>query len=317
GFWTYAERGCEKAAKDLDVELVFRRPEAGTSVAQQNIINDLMVTGIKGLAISPNDATNLQDFLKNKVASKIPLVTQDNDVPDHSVRRCYIGTHNYRAGRAAGALVAKAKPNGGKIAIFVGQMDAPNAVERRQGLLDYLAGIQQTEIGAKTPPDAADLAVGKYTLVGTRTDDGLEPNCLNKAQEILRLYPDIDCLIGLWEYNPPALLRAVKGSQSKPAIVGFDENFQTLEGIQSGDIIGTVVQNPYEFGYQSIKILAGLARGDDSVLKNRKDIDAQNRIYIPHRIIVKNPGNATIGDSPTVDVDVFFPEMKKLKGEVR
>ena len=317
GFWTYAERGCEKAAKDLDVELYFRRPKKGTSVAQQDIINELLVLGIKGLAISPNDATNLQDFLKNKVASKIPLVTQDNDVPDPSVRRCYIGTHNYRAGRAAGALVEKAKPNGGKIAIFVGQMDAPNAVERRQGLLDFLAGIQQTEIGAKTPPDAANVAFGKYTLVATRTDDGLESNCLNKAQEILLVHPDIDCLIGLWEYNPPALLRAVKGSKSKPKIVGFDENFQTLEGIQSGEIIGTVVQNPYEFGYQSIKILAGLARGDDSVLKNRKDIDAQNRIYIPHRIIVKNPGNTAIGDSPTLDVEVFFPEMKKLKGEVK
>jgi ribose transport system substrate-binding protein len=317
GFWTYAERGCEKAADEMGVELVFRRPEASSSVAQQNIINDLMVTGIKGLAISPNDATNLQDFLKNKVASKIPLVTQDNDVPDPSVRRCYIGTHNYRAGRAAGALVEKAVPDGGKIAIFVGQMDAPNAVERRQGMLDYLAGRQQTEIGDKTPPDATNLPVGKYLLVGTRTDEGSEPNCLAKAQEILRVEPDLKCLIGLWEYNPPALLRAVKGSKSKPAIVAFDENFQTLEGIQSGDIYGTVVQNPYRFGYESIKILAALARGDDSVLTKRKDIDAQNRIYIPHRIIVKNPGNVTIGDSPTLDVDVFFPEIKKLRGEIK
>jgi ribose transport system substrate-binding protein len=313
GFWTYAERGCEKAAREADVELVFRRPETGTSVAQQNIINDLMVKGIKGLAISPNDAGNLQDFLKNKVASKIPLVTQDNDVPDPSVRRCYIGTHNYRAGRAAGALVEKAVPKGGKIAIFVGQMDAPNAVERRQGLLDYLAGRQQSEIGEKTPPDAANLPVGKYTLVGTRTDDSSEVNCQNKAQELLRVEPDIACMIGLWEYNPPALLRAVKGSKSKPAIIAFDENFQTLEGIQSGDIFGTVVQNPFQFGYESIKILAALAKGDDSVLKNRKDIDAQNRIYIPHRIIVKNPANTTIGDSPTLDVEVFFPEIKKLK----
>ena len=62
------------------------------------------------------------------------------------------------------------------------------------------------------------------------------------------------------------------------------------------------------------RLLAGLAKGDESVLKDRKDIDAQNRIYIPHRVIVKNPGNVTIGDSPTLDVEVFFPEMKKLQG---
>ncbi len=318
GFWKYAERGCEQAAKDLDVELVFRMPKAGTSVEQQNIINDLMVIGVKGIAISPNDPSNLQDFLKTKVSSKIPLVATDNDVPDPSVRRCYLGTHNYRAGRAAGALVEKAAPNGGKIAIFVGQMDASNAVERRQGVLDHLAGIEQTEIGAKTPPDAADVTFGKYTLVATRTDDSNETNCLNKAQEILRVHPDIACMIGLWEYNPPAILRAVRGSTKvKPAIVGFDENFETLEGIQSGEVYGTVVQNPYLFGYDSIKILAGFAKGDEGVLKNRKDLDAQNRIYVPHRIIVKNPGTSTIGNSPTLDVEVFYPEMKKLKGEVR
>src|SRR5437660_1211114 len=81
-----------------------------------------------------------------------------------------------------------------------------------------------------------ELEVGKYTLGGTRTDDSSESKCQNKAEEILRLDPDIVCMIGLWEYNPPALLRAVRGSKSKPAIVAFDENFQTLEGIQSGEI---------------------------------------------------------------------------------
>ena len=41
-----------------------------------------------------------------------------------------------------------------------------------------------------------------------------------------------------------------------------------------------MVQNPFMFGYESIKILAGLAKGDESVLKNRADIDAQNRIFL-------------------------------------
>ena len=33
------------------------------------------------------------------------------------------------------------------------------------------------------------------------------------AEEILRLHPDIACMIGLWEYNPPALLKAVQGAK--------------------------------------------------------------------------------------------------------
>jgi ribose transport system substrate-binding protein len=167
----------------------------------------------------------------------------------------------------------------------------------------------------KDPPNATDLKVGRYTLVDTRTDDGKENICQEKAEEILRIHPDVACVIGLWEYNPPALLRAVRGSkqESKPAIVGFDENFQTLDAIQSGEIVGTVVQNPYQFGYDSIKILAALAKGDESIFKNYK-MDAEKRIFIPHRVIVKSPGDSRIADSPPIDVDVFYPEMKKLKG---
>lgn len=314
GFWTYAERGCEKAARDFDIQLEFRRPAKNTAAEQQQIIEELMVLGVKGIAISPNDPGNFVSFLKNKVSSKIPLITQDNDVPDISVRKCYIGTHNYRAGRAAGALVKKAIPKGGKVAIFVGQMDATNAVERRQGVLDVLAGVDREEIKDKTPPDARNEKFGDYLLVETRTDDGAENICQQKAEELLRITPDLACLVGLWEYNPPALLRAVKGSTTKPAIVGFDENFQTMEAIQKGDIIGTVVQNPYQFGYESIKILARLAKGDAGVLV-RPDMDEQKRIYIPHRVVVKDPGNEKIGNSETVDVDKFYAEIKKLKGE--
>ncbi|MCI0643017.1 MAG: substrate-binding domain-containing protein [Gemmataceae bacterium] len=317
GFWTYAQRGCEAAAKELDIELMFRRPEQGTAAKQQEIIEELLVKGVKGIAISPNDPTNLQGFLKTKVASRIPLLTQDNDVPDTKVRRAYIGTHNYRAGQAAGALVERALPKGGKIAIFVGQMDATNAVERRQGVLDFLAGKKQDEIGERTPANATNVKFGNYLLVDTRTDGGKADICQQKAEELLLLHDDLDCLVGLWEYNPPALLRAVRTSKNaqKPAIVAFDENFQTLEAIQSGEIVGTVVQNPYMFGYESIKILAALAKGDDKALKDRKDIDAENRIYVPHRIIIKGAGDTKIADSATIDVDVFYPEVKKLKGE--
>jgi ribose transport system substrate-binding protein len=317
GFWTYAEKGCQQAAKEFDVQLEFRRPSESTSAKQQQIIEELLVIGVKGISISPNDPSNLVSFLKTKVTPKAQVIAADNDVPDPEARRCYIGTHNYRAGRAAGVLVERAAPKGGKIAIFVGQMDATNAIERRQGVLDHLAGQKQDEIGARTPADAKDIKVGKYVLVDTRTDDGKEEICQQKAEEILRTTPDLACIIGLWEYNPPAMLRAVRSSKNptKPAIVAFDENFTTLEAIQSDEIAGTVVQNPYMFGYESIRILAGLAKGDESVLKNHKNIDKENRIFIPHRVIVKEAGKERIADSETIDVDTFYAEVKKLRGE--
>jgi ribose transport system substrate-binding protein len=299
-FWTIAQRGTEKAAKELDVDVEFKMPpEGGGAPAQRQIIEDLLTLGVKGIAISPNDAANNVGFFR-EVSAKVPLVTQDSDVPDPKVRRCYIGTDNYKAGKAAGELVKKAAPDGGKFMIYVGQLDVQNAVERRQGVLDELAGMKD----AKGEPDGDYKKYGKWTLLDTMTDGAQANKCLQNTEDTLTKYPDVKVLVGLWEYNPPAMLRAVKAAkqEGKVAIVGFDENDETLQGIKDGHIIGTIVQNPFMFGYEAVKILTGLAKGDESVLK-RPDIDAQGRLYVPHRTITKN------------NVEEFHTELKKLKGQ--
>jgi ribose transport system substrate-binding protein len=307
-FWTIAQKGTLKAEKDFDADVEFKMPADGSAEAQRQIIEDLLNKGIQGIAVSANDAKNSVGFFKNQVAKKVPLIMQDNEVPDPSARRCYIGTNNYVAGRAVGELIAKAVPKGGKIAIFVGRMDAQNAIERRQGVLDYLMNpkSEQKELDAITLADAADMPLGdKYILVGTKTDLNKAEDCQNYARQLLLQHADLACLVGLWAYNPPALIRAAReaGRQNKVAIVGFDEDYQTLEGVKSGEVYATVVQNPFEFGYQSVKILAGLARGDESVLKSRTDLDAQGCIYIPHRVITRD------------NVGPFFDELKQLKGK--
>ncbi|MBI1830577.1 MAG: substrate-binding domain-containing protein [Planctomycetes bacterium] len=306
GFWTFVQKGAEKAAAESDVQLEFRKPSEDSAKMQREIIEDLMNRGYKGVAVSPNDPENNLGFFKDTVAKKLALVMADNDLPEPAARRCYIGTHNYRAGRAAGDLVKKALPKGGKIAIFVGKMDASNAKERRQGVLDVLAGKDLKDMGELTPAGAKGIDLGNgFHLIDTRTDNSKEPECQAKAEDLLNSHPNVDCLIGLWEYNPPALLRAVHNSKnsSKPKIVAFDENPQTLDGIRKGDIVGTIVQNPFEFGYQSIKILAGFAHGKDDVLKSYPAMTKDNAIFIDHRIIVRD------------NVDEFEASVKKILGQ--
>jgi ribose transport system substrate-binding protein len=302
-FWTFAQKGAEKAAAEFDVEMEFKKPQKGTAQVQREIIEDLINRGFTGVAVSPNDPANSLAFYKNTVAPKMSLVMTDNDLPDATARKCYIGTHNYRAGRGAGELVKKAFPNGGSIAIFVGQIDSPNALERRQGVLDVLAGKDLKHMGEVTKPDAANLDLGNgYTLIATRIDGTKEEDCQAKAEDLLNNHPKVSCLIGLWEYNPPALLRAVRNSKNvaKPLIVAFDENDQTLNGIKSGEVVGTIVQNPYEFGYQSIKVLASIAKSKDDVLATWPGIEKGNSIFVPHRVVTKD------------NVAAFEAEVKKI-----
>src|SRR5262249_50274220 len=151
----------------------------------------------------------------------------------------------YQAGRAVGKMVKEAMPNGGKIAIFVGQLEPLNARQRQRGVLDELADAPEPANINKIERGADGQMYGKYFLHRTYTDQPVgEQKAKENADDALtELKKEKDvCLIGLWAYNPPAILSAVKDAKrtGDVKIVGFDEDFATLQGIQDGHIYATV-----------------------------------------------------------------------------
>jgi len=277
-FWAIARRGTEAADAELaDAQVEFRIPSDGTAAEQRRIIDDLLAKGIDGIAISPVDPANQTEMI-NQVASQALVVTQDSDAPN-SQRAVYIGTDNVAAGRQAGQLIKEALPEGGQIVIFVGKLDAQNAKERLQGIKEEIAGT-------------------KIEIIDTRTDDADHARAKANAADALVKYTEVDCLVGLWSYNGPAILNAVKeaGKVGKVKIVCFDEEDQTLAGVKEGAILGTVVQQPYEFGYQAIKMMKRILDGD------RSGIPPSKQIFVPTLIIKKD------------NVDEFTRRLNELRG---
>ncbi len=263
-YWTIARKGVEKADAELtDVTVEFKMPGSGAADEQKRIMDDLVSTGISGIAMSPVDPDN-QTQLINDTAKKALVITQDSDAPS-SDRSLYIGTDNVAAGRQAGELVKEALPNGGKIMVFVGKSDARNAKERYQGLKEALTG-------------------SKVEIIDLRTDDTDRARAKTNAADTLVKYPDVAALVGLWSYNGPAILNALKDANKvdKVKIICFDEEDETLAGVKEGAIFATVVQQPFEFGYQSVKLMAQILKGDRSV------IPANKQINVPTLVIKKD-----------------------------
>ncbi len=253
-FWTIARSGCEDAERTLgNVEVDFRIPSTGGAAEQQQILDDLLAKGVDGIAVSPIDPANQTAFL-DKIASQTLLICHDSDAPA-SKRVAYIGTDNFAAGEEAGKLIKEALPEGGKIMVFVGATDAENAKQRFGGIKKAIEG-------------------SKVEVIDVRTDDTDTVRAQKNAEDTLVKYPDIAALVGLYNYNGPAILNAVRsaGKQGKVKIVCFDENDETLEGVSSGDIYGTVVQQPYEFGKQAITKMAQHLAGDKTALAEVKQI---------------------------------------------
>lgn len=261
-FWTIASKGVADAAAEHGVDADFRMPQ--NAVDQKGILEDLLARGIDGIAVSPADPDNQIGFL-NEVARQTPLITSDSDAPG-SDRLCFVGVDNYKAGRMCGRLVKGALPDGGSVIIFVGRTEQDNARRRRQGLIDELLGRDHDPSRFDVPGTV--LEGGGFTILDTLTDQGDPPKAKANAEDSLSRHGSIDCMVGLYAYNTPAILEALRqaGRLGEVQVVGFDEADATLQGILDGEVVGTIVQDPYRYGVESIRILAGLARGDRSVL---------------------------------------------------
>jgi ribose transport system substrate-binding protein len=118
------------------------------------------------------------------------------------------------------------------------------------------------------------------------------------VQDTLVKYPDVAGLVGLWSYNGPAIINAVKeaGKTGSVKIVCFDEEDETLAGVKSGAVFATVVQQPYEFGRQAMTVMANYLRGDKSV------VPAGKQIFVPTKAIQKD------------NVEEFQTNLNKMRG---
>src|SRR6476659_8252912 len=139
----------------------------------------------------------------------------------------------------------------------------------------------------------------KFVVVGIMTDQFDRAKAKANVEDALTRSADIGGMVGLFEYNPPMILEALErmGKLNQVKVMGFDENPATLSGIKDGTVVATVVQNPYRYGYESIRVLNELHKGNKSVIPENKFID------IPARVIDKS------------NVDAFSKEISERMGK--
>ena len=278
-FWKAAEAGVKKAQTELpNYTLTFKYPEQSSAAIQTRIMDDLVAAGVAGIMVSAVDPKTMGDAL-NRVGGQVALFTTDSDAPN-SKRIVYIGSSNVDAGKQAGQLMLKALPNGGKCMGFVGLPGADNARERIEGVKETIKG-------------------SKIELVDVRADDIDQTRAKRNVEDTITARPEINCMVGFYSYNTPRIYEALKeaGKIGKVTIIGFDEDPITLGGVKEGTIVGTVVQQPYEWGYQGMKDLAKYLEGDKSF------IPANKLIIVPTKIIDKS------------NVDAFWTELKARQGK--
>jgi ribose transport system substrate-binding protein len=254
-FWKNAQAGVNKFHNETGIQVDFKQPSPASITQQNSIIDDLLTQGYDGIAVSVFSPDE-QVAEINKAAAQSNVICVDSDCPK-SNRLAYIGTENYEAGKVLGGEIVKLLPSGGNIAVFVGFLSADNARQRLKGIEDAIAGHHIDIVAQKE--DQKDP-----TKARTNPEDVINNSALN-----------VKLLCGLWSYNGGAIAAAIKSSGKKGQILEacFDADEDTLKAIENGTISCTVAQKPFEFGYQSMKLLNEISTKGKSAIPANNKID--------------------------------------------
>jgi len=239
-FFNWAYGGMQDAAKLLgaDIKTELRGPATWDASQEARAIEQLIAKGVNGIIVTAGDATTLNPAIDKAVARGIPVITFDSDAPE-SKRLCFAGTNNYEAGKVAGKAMVEWLNGEGEVGIST--FPGPNhLVERIRGFKDGLEG-------------------SKVKVVATCNDEGKVAAAESAITAMLQAHPEIDAVFAAHGNPGPGAVAAVKnvGKEGKIQIMGFDFGMPVVEGIDKGQIRGTVGQNPYLMGYVSMMMAWG------------------------------------------------------------
>lgn len=236
-----ARVGAEDAARELGakhnlkIKIDWRTPNEEDAQKQAEAIEQLVLAGAEGIAVSCSDANKLTDAINRAVDNGVPVATFDSDAPA-SKRFVTYGVDDLECGQQTMAELAKVMGGKGIVAILAGNQNAPNLQRRVQGARDEAKKhpgitIRDVYYHKETPQDAAA-----------------------KVEQVMQANPDVTgwAMIGGW---PLFTENALKWQPGTVKCVSVDALPAQLNYVRSGHVPVLLAQQCYQWGYRTVELL--------------------------------------------------------------
>ena len=257
-FWDALLSGLKEGAKQCACEAagftVARDVNNGTAEGQIERLRQYATQDdVAGVAISVIQADNqsIAEEMRKLRAKGVQVITVDGDVNRQTFRDArshYIGTDNVVGGRTLGTatralLEAKGAGDGGYVQ-FAGFTDNDNARSRMNGVKE---------------------AIGNAYSERDRMADEMDlPRARDNVRNATQNHKDLVALVGIWAYNAPAIADVLveSGTRDKYVVATFDAQDLAIGHMEKGRIDAMVVQNPFQMGVQTVRLLKALVEGE-------------------------------------------------------
>lgn len=234
-YWQEAEAGMRDAATGMGVKAEMDGPATLSPKDELDSFQKAVALHPAGILISVTSQDILKSAIDSAVLQGIPVITIDADAPE-SHRILFVGTDSFRAGQESAKRMADILKGQGQVVIITipGQ---PNLDERVRGVNDALKKYPGIKI------------------VQTIDDKGDPRNANDGISALLEKKQKIDGVICLEASGGSGTAEALHRTDmtGKIAIVSFDKDPETLDGIDKGWINATIAQKPYIMAYYGLK----------------------------------------------------------------
>lgn len=246
-FYNAMQCGAKAAAKQFNVDLSTASSPAFEVGQLQQVLDGVIAKKPQAIALVPTDPTAFNTKIQQLGTQGISVITLDTGPITAKVDLATITSDN----AAGGALAADAlgEKIGGKGKVFVVSL-SPSVASVQARATGFI-----TEMKAKFPA----VKILSEQFAGSDT---------NKASQLtsaaIAANPD---LAGVFATHEPAALGAVTavaaaGKGGKIAVVGYDADPVLMEKLNRGQITALVSQDPYTEGFEGVRQLAQLVRGE-------------------------------------------------------
>ncbi len=247
-FWRAVHAGAQRAANDLDVDIVWQGPtREDDRAAQIRVVEDMIARGVDAMVLAPLDDRALVPAATEAAGEGIPVVIFDSGIEWDGLTS-FVATDNRDGGRLAAERMGALLGGHGRVIVMRYQEGSASTSEREAG---FLEGLRAQHPGIEIVSD------NQYGGATTET-------AYATAENLLVRFPDVDGIFTPNESTTFGMLRAVSDANraGQVKLVGFDSNEALVNGLREGHVHGLVLQNPERMGERAVRTAVARLRGE-------------------------------------------------------
>jgi ribose transport system substrate-binding protein len=197
----------------------------------------------QGWVISPTDGSTLVPMISDLMAKSVPVVTIDAPL-DKPVELQSIQSNHYAGGQAAAKAMTQLTGAKGTYVVVGNTPGLPDIDARVKGFVDDMTAAGATVLPVLEPGTDSTKAASMVAA------------SIQANPDLTGIYVTHSAAA---QGASAAILEAGKQGQIK--LVAFDADPQQIRDLKDGIYDALIAQLPYQMGYQSVKLVAGVLSG--------------------------------------------------------